>query len=264
MGQHIRMDIQMAEVQNTDTNYNIIEDEALKQILKKSKDGLDTKVDKETGKGLSKNDFTDAYKKKVDDTAKQASDLVAAGGQPNTIETVKVNGTAVTPDSKKAVDIKVPTTAEIKTQIENYGYQNADAVENAITGKGYQTKDQVNTIVTGKGYQTASQVDNIVTGKGYQTETQVANAIKTAIGGVTQFKLETPSDGKLPTTGAIGVIYRIPSATTEDKDLYDEYYWDGSKYEFMGHNRMDLSPYAKKENFTVITAAKIDELWDSL
>lgn len=33
--------------------------------------------------------------------------IVAEGGEPNTIDTVKVNGTALTPDANKAVDVKV-------------------------------------------------------------------------------------------------------------------------------------------------------------
>ena len=35
--------------------------------------------------------------------------IIAEGGEPNVIETVKVNGTALTPDAQKAVDITVPT-----------------------------------------------------------------------------------------------------------------------------------------------------------
>lgn len=63
------------------------------------------KVDKVEGKGLSKNDFTDYYKQAVDN-------MVAISGQPNVIETVKVNGVALTPDEEKAVDITIPAQAE--------------------------------------------------------------------------------------------------------------------------------------------------------
>ena len=57
-------------------------------------------MDKETGKGLSTNDYTTAEKNKLND--------VASGAQVNVIETVKVNNTALTPSSK-AVNITVPT-----------------------------------------------------------------------------------------------------------------------------------------------------------
>mgnify|MGYP004454013073 FL=1 len=113
--------------------YNIIKDEALTEILKKSKAGLATKVDKQAGYGLSKNDYTDEEKKKLADTAKKVQDLENAGGQTNVIETVKVNGTALVPDDQKAVDISVPTTEQIKTQIEAYKYQTEFQVSSAIT-----------------------------------------------------------------------------------------------------------------------------------
>lgn len=35
--------------------------------------------------------------------------IIAEGGEPNVIETVKVNGAALTPDAQKAVDVAVPT-----------------------------------------------------------------------------------------------------------------------------------------------------------
>lgn len=54
------------------------------------------------------------------------------GAQPNVIETIKVNGDILTPDSNKAVNVVTPTTETIKTQIENYGYQNFDQVKKAI------------------------------------------------------------------------------------------------------------------------------------
>lgn len=39
----------------------------------------------------------------------RVDDIVAEGGEPNVIETVKVNGTALTPDAQKAVDVEAAT-----------------------------------------------------------------------------------------------------------------------------------------------------------
>lgn len=39
----------------------------------------------------------------------KVDEIISEGGEPNTIETVKVNGTALTPDAQKAVDVTVPT-----------------------------------------------------------------------------------------------------------------------------------------------------------
>lgn len=92
---------------------------------------IDKKVDAVAGKGLSSNDYTTDEKTKLEG--------IAAGAQVNVIETVKVNGVALTP-ADKAVDVTVPTGAlaskdkvaktdlvdALKTEIE--GKLNASAV----------------------------------------------------------------------------------------------------------------------------------------
>lgn len=90
---------------------------------------IDKKVDKVEGKCLSTNDYTTDEKTKLEG--------IAAGAQVNVIETVKVNGVALTP-TDKAVDVTVPTgaladknevaktdlAADLKTEIE--GKVNSD------------------------------------------------------------------------------------------------------------------------------------------
>lgn len=66
------------------------------------KGALDNKVDKVEGKGLSTNDF--------DDNAQTKLNGIETGAQVNVIESVKVNGQALTPDANKAVDV---TTSRI-------------------------------------------------------------------------------------------------------------------------------------------------------
>jgi len=64
---------------------------------------LSDKVDKETGKGLSTNDYTTGEKTKLAG--------IAEGAEVNEIEGIKVNNTTVNPDVNKVVNITVPTTA---------------------------------------------------------------------------------------------------------------------------------------------------------
>lgn len=61
---------------------------------------LGNKVDKVTDKGLSTNDFTDALKTKLDG--------IETSAEKNIIETVKVNGAALTPDASRAVNVTIP------------------------------------------------------------------------------------------------------------------------------------------------------------
>lgn len=102
-------------------------------LMNKIKSVLATKVDKVEGKGLSTNDFTTALKTSYDSAVNDVATLKKQGGEPNKINTVSVNGTALTPDSDKKVNITVPTTATIKTQIEAYKYQTSAQVQTAIT-----------------------------------------------------------------------------------------------------------------------------------
>lgn len=70
-----------------------------------------TKVDKETGKGLSETNYTQVEKTKLTG--------IATAAQVNAIESVKVNGTAQAIASK-AVNITVPTTVSQLTDAGNY------------------------------------------------------------------------------------------------------------------------------------------------
>ncbi len=61
----------------------------------------------------------------------RVDDIVAEGGEPNTIETVKVNGSALTPDANKAVDVDVPTKVSDLTN--DSGFQTASQVSTTVS-----------------------------------------------------------------------------------------------------------------------------------
>lgn len=105
-------------------------------LVQKTKTELAKKVNAESGKVLSTNDYTTAEKNKLAG--------IASGAQANVIESVKVNGTKVEPSSK-AVDITVPTKVSQLTN--DSGFQNATQVNATITGKGYQTQSQVQSLI---------------------------------------------------------------------------------------------------------------------
>ncbi len=69
-------------------------------------------VVQEGGKGLSSNDYTALEKTKLGG--------IDTGAQVNTIETVKVNGTALVPDANKAVNVQVPTTVAELSDASDY------------------------------------------------------------------------------------------------------------------------------------------------
>lgn len=145
----------------------------------------------------------------------------------NLIESVKVNGAPLEIDSSKAVNITVPT-------------DNASLAN----GAGYQTATDVNNLIDAKGYQTASQVNSIV-------NTAVANAahLKRAIVDV------------LPESGEENTIYLVPSASSKDGNVKDEYMWINSAWEKIGSSEVDLTGYLKESDLTVITTAEIDAMF---
>ena len=106
---------------------------------------LNNKVNKETGKGLSTNDFTDTYKTKLNG--------IESGAQVNKIETIKVNGSTQT-ITNKSVDISVPTKTSNLTN--DSGYIKNDV--NNLTN--YYTKTQIDTTLNS--YATKTYVDNLV------------------------------------------------------------------------------------------------------
>ena len=137
--------------------------------------GLDTKVDKVTGKQLSTNDFSNDYKSKVDSntsarhthtnktildattasfTTSDESKLngIASGAQVNVIESIKVNG-AAQPVTSKSVNISVPTkTSQLQNDSEFVTLSDLDDSEagiieglagkvDKVTGKQLSTND---------------------------------------------------------------------------------------------------------------------------
>ena len=200
------------------------------------------KVDKVDGKGLSTNDLTSTLKSNYDKAYTHSQSTHApTNAQANVIESVKVNGTALSVSSK-AVNVTVPTKTSELTNDSSF------TTMSAVEGKGYQTSSQVNSIVTGKGYQTASQVQTL---------------INNAVSGITGIEFSVVSS--LPTTGAKGVIYLVAHAHGTN-DGYDEYIWlsDSSKFEKIGNTDIDLSAYLKSSDVTELTNTEIQNLWDSV
>lgn len=226
-------------------------------------------VAKETGKGLSSNDYTSAEKTKLAgiDTGAEVNVIenISVNGvagtvagktasvtiPTGTIDSISVNGTAQTIDANKNVDITVPTKISDLTNDDNT-VKDASYVhtDNNFTDA-LKTKAE--------NAQNATQVDNAITGKGYQTASQVSSAISSAIAGVTQFDYSIVAS--LPATGVKGTIYLVSNSGT-GTNVYDEYLWINNAWEKLGTTNVDLSGYVKEENLVAITNAEIDALFE--
>ena len=261
-----------------------LDENGLLYVVQKIKGWLGDKVDKIDGKGLSQNDLTNDLKAKYDTAVQKVDDLTETGGAPNVIEIVKVNGTPLTPDSNKAVDVTVPTKTSDLTNDDNTvkdanyvhtdnnyttndknklaGLNNYDDTEirNQIAQAGKIDTIKVNgaaQAVTNKTVELTIPTNNnqLVNGAGYKTESEVntliANAIKD-IQGIT-YSIVT----ELPSTGEGGVIYLV-SNSGNNPDIYDEYIWVNNAFEKIGTTAVDLSGYLKTTDLVAITNAEID------
>lgn len=188
-------------------------------LISKIKTALGGKVDAVSGKGLSTNDYTSAEKQKLSG--------IANGAQVNVIESVKVNGTALTP-SNKSVDVTVPT--------------------------------KVSQLTNDSGFQTSTQVNSIVTGKGYQTQSQVQSLINSTVSNITTIRYEKVTS--LPATGSNGVIYLV-AHSHGTQDIYDEYIWltESKTFEKIGNTDIDLSGYVKSSGLTAISTNDLNTMW---
>ena len=162
----------------------------------------------------------------------RVDDIVSEGGEPNTIDTVKVNGTALTPDANKAVDVTVPTTVAELTDAGDYALA-ADL---------------------------PTAVSELTNDSGYQTASDVSTAISDALDDVTGISYE--SVASLPATGETGVIYLVPKDGGSGSNVKDEYIWTGSAFEKIGDTEVDLSGYWSKSELAAITTAEVDEIID--
>ena len=201
--------------------------------------------------------------KKFQTNTEVASAIKNSGYQANVIETVKVNGSILDVDSKKSVNVIVPT--DNSALANGAGYQTASDVSSALINSGYQANVietiKVNNVAltpTSKTVNITVPTDNsaLTNGAGYQTAKNVTDAINEAIGGLTGISFEIVET--LPTQGKTGVIYLI-AHSHGTKDNYDEYIWleKSKSYEKIGNTDVDLSNYVTKNDITIMTEQEL-------
>lgn len=224
-----------------------------KTQLEYFKGKLDTQNDakyvaKESGKVLSSNDFTNEYKTKLDGIeaganktvvdstlnkestnpvqnkaiATKLEEITSQGGEPNTIETIKVNGSPLTPDGSKAVDITVPTKVSQLTN--DSGYQTAENVEQTLTSKNYATKSDISSVYKYKG------------------------SVSTYA--------ELPSSNQ-----QVGDVYNVETADpSHNIKAGDNVAWNGEGWDVLS-GTVDLSNYYDMTNYPLCQNADIDEMF---
>lgn len=151
---------------------------------------------------------------------------IANGAQVNVIETVKKNGTALTV-TNKAVDISVPTkTSDITND------------------SGYITK-----------------AVNDLTNYYKKQETYTQTEINNKLSAIPKFAITVVSS--LPTQNIQTTTVYLVSSGEETNNLYTEYIYVNNKWEILGRQQLDLSPYARSDSLaTVATTGSYADLID--
>ena len=193
----------------------------------------------------------------------EVQELITEGGEPNTIETVKVNGTALVPDAQKAVDVTVPTSTSDLTNdgdgqsnfaTESYVQQNGGKIDVIKVNGTAQA-------ITAKAVDIAvpTEVSDLTNDSGFQTASDVSSAIAAAVGDITSFEYQVVQS--LPATGEAGVVYLVPKSSAGTSNAYDEYIYVSNGFEKIGDTEIDLSGYWDKATYTIATTAEIDAIF---
>lgn len=214
-----------------------------------------------------------ADKGELDALSDRVDDIVAEGGEPNVIETVKVNNTALTPDANKAVNIDLSGYAETSdlptdlSDLTNTG-QDPYATESYVDQNGGKIdKIKVNNIeqtITNKevNITVPTATSDLTNDSDFQTDQDVQNAIDAALADITGIDFQVVQS--LPQTGEKGVIYLMSNSGTTP-NIYDEYIWitsgQSGSFEKIGTTEIDLSNYWNSTNLVAITTAQIDTLF---
>ncbi len=183
------------------------------------KQKIDNKVDKKEGYGLSKNDYDDTEKEKLNSSINKI--VFKALPKRDIARLICTNNTGDT------VDVDLPMAR---------GYFSG-LMSSADKGK-------LDSIDGGANKTTKlSQLENDTN---FKTESEIQSMIEKA----SSLKKEVVTS--LPTTGKDDVIYLVKDPKGKDNNNYLEYLWLNGKYELIGSTQVDLSGYATKEDINGI------------
>ena len=227
---------------------------------------------------LTNDDYTvkdpdySTMKGKVATLEGRVEDIVTQGGEPNVLESVKVNGNALQINDK-AVNLIVASGTENGSIAVNgrdisvaglgsAAYANTTQFESAgaanlVRGSSLDPAGTATVYGALASAQAAQDGVNAINNAGYQTSAQVTQAINDALADVTGISYEVITT--FPATGQSGVIY-LKANNGLAPNIYDEYIWYNNNYEKIGTTDVDLSGYMLTTDMVAITNGEIDTI----
>ena len=230
-----------------------------------------TKVDKEAGKGLSTNDFSDTYKAKLEALLGIKSAGAGLNFDPVTGELTatgtsieidtELDPTSVHPVQNKAIAIPVQALqASMLTKANQSDISRIDldisALQGSLLTKASKSEvpTKVSDLTNDSGFVT-NTVNNLIN---YYLKSEVYTKadVDTLISAVSSLDIQVVAT--LPTTGiSRTTIYLLPKSSSETFNVYDEYInLDGTTagWEKIGDTQIDLSNYVTNDDLTAALA----------
>lgn len=197
---------------------------------------------KETGKGLSTNDYTTLEKQKL------AS--ISSNADVNVVEGVKLGNTTLSPDANKVVTIPLDASlGNTSNPVQNRAVKEAIDLKAPIDSPTFTGTPAVPTAAAGTNTTQAASTAFVKT------------AIENALSG--KIDLQFSFLQSLPVSGTVGTFYFIPSTNPSSGiDEWEEYVWNAtdSQFERIGAATLDLTDYFNTTNLPAITNAQIDTI----
>lgn len=192
-----------------------------------------------------------------------------------TIKSVKVNGTALTPDTYKAVDVDVPVFSGYGTGQPGMGTE--ECVNVKIANRGDSDYIAINFTANGLTLTGSIYDDAIAGGTNCRSsriipdETRVSALIAAELGDISGVDfVVVAANEELPETGVKGKFYLKDTGATGN-NKYDEYVWvnhgtaeePNYGYEKLGTMDVDLTGYIKESDIQFATKADIDAIFST-
>ena len=202
----------------------------------------------------------------------------------NVIETVKVNGSALTPDANKAVDVTVPTKTSDLTNdgdgqsnfaTEAYVAQEGGKIDVIKVNGTTQTITNKTVDIT-----VPTKTSDLNNDSDFQTDSDVASAISDALSNSGDpYQTESDVDDKIAAAqvsvldykGAVPTYADLPSSGQKKGDVWDvqdtgiNYAWSGTAWDALGTS-VDTSAFwtsttGQTNTLVAITTSQIDALF---
>ena len=256
-----------------DTTYNLLDDDGLLYAVQYIFTKLKTSPLSINSTYALSLDTTNERIVLTDDQGQTSYVSYADFGEDNVLEGVKVNGTELTIDANKKVNIPLADATS--------GSQKDGAMSVADKSKldGIAAGAQVNVLETVKVDNTALTPDankavNIpaasANGRGVVSNADINTLIQTALANFERISFQkVNSYADLPVTGQNGVIYLVPNGGSVP-NIYDEYIWytnssttpPTSGYENIGTTAVDLSGYVQYTDINLLSNQDIADIVD--